>query len=194
MPLQRLIYYRIQTIQMQVEPIIFDIARIACSGVIIVVAAYYIVKTDVDRYLKIKAAQYRNTDSQYVLSLRLQAHERLILFAERINPANLLLAVHDKALSKAGMQAVLLEQIRAEYQHNVSQQLYVSGGLWQTVLKLKEDTIALVNNVSRTLPEDASGTDLGRQILIQLAGIDEAPYAAAQELIRKHIHKVYSYE
>jgi hypothetical protein len=177
--------------KMLIEPVIFDIARVACSGVIIVAAAYYLVKSDVDRYLKVKAGNRDSNDRQYLLSLKLQAHERLILFAERINPVNLLVMLHDKQLSKSEMHGLLLEQVRSEYQHNVSQQLYVSSHLWDAVDRLKTDTLSLINNTARTLPDDAGGTALSRQILARLAEIDERPYETAQALIKTEIQQIF---
>ncbi|PIG95609.1 hypothetical protein CS542_10575 [Pedobacter sp. IW39] len=55
------------------------------------------------------------------------------------------------------LQAVILTEIRTEYQHNVTQQLYVSSANWNVLRKLKEDTISMFNNAVAGLPADASG-------------------------------------
>ncbi len=97
--------------------------------------------------------------------LQLQAYERLILFAERIALPNLVNRLNAQGLSSKDMQAILNETIRQEYDHNVTQQIYVSAEAWDAVKNLKEQNIFIVNQVASFLPQDATAADLSKNLL-----------------------------
>ena len=74
---------------MDINKLIMDIAGLAGGGVIVVTAGYYLVRPDIQRYLRLKLAEVKKEERPQLLMLRLQAHERLILFIERIKRINL---------------------------------------------------------------------------------------------------------
>jgi hypothetical protein len=176
---------------MDINKLILDIAGLAGGGVIVVTAGYYLIRPDIQRYLRLKSAALNKEDRPQLLMLRLQAHERLILFIERINPSNLFIRLHQQGVSIADMHFILLNEIRSEYQHNVAQQLYVSPLIWNVVTKLKEDTLAMINNAVRSLPADAEGVDLSKKVLQHMAAAAENPYDLTLELIKKDIQEMF---
>jgi hypothetical protein len=97
--------------------------------------------------------------------LQLQAYERLILFAERIALPNLVNRLNGQGMSSKDMQAILAETIRQEYDHNITQQIYVSAEAWDAVKNLKEQNIFIVNQVASFLPQDATAADLSKNLL-----------------------------
>ncbi|RZK82150.1 MAG: hypothetical protein EOO92_02790 [Pedobacter sp.] len=173
---------------MQVNLFLYQVAIIALSGVLIVGFAYYLLKNDIDRYLKIKSAALNLNTGESLMPLRLQAHERLILFIERINPANLLVRLHQKGISVADLQSIILNEINLEYQHNITQQLYISSTTWNVVRKLKEDTISMISNAASGLPENAAGIDLSKKVLQHMVTMENNPYDLTLDLIKKDIH------
>jgi hypothetical protein len=129
----------------------------------------------------------RNT----LLQLRLQAHERLIVFIDRLNPANLFLRLHQPGITAQELQGLILNEVRSEYQHNVSQQLYLSAANWIVLSKLKEDTLAMINNAVAALPAQAAGVDLSRKVLEHVAVMSENPYDLTISLLKKDIHQLF---
>lgn len=176
---------------MDINKLLLDILSLAGGGIITIAAAYYLIRPDIQKYLKLKSAEVKMEDYPQLLMLRLQAHERLILFIDRINPSNLLIRLHQNGLSVTHMQSMLLNEIRSEYQHNVAQQLYVNPLIWNVISKLKEDTLAMVNNGVRNLPEDATGVDLSKRILQHIATVAENPYDLTLDLIKNDIQKLF---
>jgi hypothetical protein len=176
---------------MDIDKLLTDVAVLAGSGLITVAGAYYLMKPDIQRYLRLKSMEVRKEKHPQLLTLRLQANERLILFIERINPANLFIRVHQQGISIPDLQSILLHEIRAEYQHNVSQQLYVSPTVWEVVSKLKEDTLAMINAAVKGLPADAAGVDLSKKVLQHMAGMEENPYDLTLALIKKDIQQLF---
>jgi hypothetical protein len=155
------------------------------------IAFYYIVKDDIKRYFDIKNIELNRESKAQLFPLRLQAHERLIIFVDRINPANLLIRVHQQGIELATLQAGILNEVKSEYQHNITQQLYIDSVTWSVVRKLKDDTIAMINNAVQGLPKQSNGIELSKTILQHMATILENPYDLTIELIKKDIQKMF---
>ena len=99
------------------------------------------------------------------LQLKLQAYERLTLFAERAGIKNMVSRVTYTDQSAIGMQTDLLEALRTEFDYNTSQQIYVSNEVWQAVSKLRDQNVYIVNQLAASLPADASAMDLSRRLI-----------------------------
>ena len=99
------------------------------------------------------------------IKLQLQAYERLTLLSERISLPNLIGRIPNTGLSARHMQGALVEAIKNEYEYNLSQQVYVSPEAWRAVNNLKEQNIYIINQLATTLPPQASGMDLNKQII-----------------------------
>ncbi len=104
-----------------------------------------------------------------VLPLRLQAYERLILLAERIALPNLIQRVGRADISAAEMQQILVHTIRQEYDHNITQQIYVSPEAWHALSSFKEQNIMIINKVAGFMSAEASAQELNRHLLELLA-------------------------
>ncbi len=111
----------------------------------------------------------RNEPQIAPLQLQLQAYERLILLTERIALPNLISRINEPGISGADMQMMLTQTIRQEFDHNITQQLYVTPDAWNAVRNLKEQNIHIINQVASYLPPDVSGTALNKQLLEMIA-------------------------
>src|SRR5580704_3640009 len=112
--------------------------------------------------------------------LQLQAYERLILLTDRIALPNLIQRANQPGFTAREMQALLTQTIRQEFEHNITQQIYVSAEAWDVVRNYKEQNILIINQVSSFLPEDASGTDLNKHLLDLLV---QNPKASLQNVV-----------
>jgi len=112
--------------------------------------------------------------------LQLQAYERLILLTDRIALPNLIQRVNQPGLSAREMQSLLTFSIRQEFEHNITQQLYVSPEAWDAVRNYKDQNLLIVNQVGSFLPEGAGGNDLNRQLLDLLM---QNPKASLQNVV-----------
>ena len=95
----------------------------------------------------------------------MQAYERLTLLTDRIALPNLVNRLNQPGLSVREMQSLLSQSIRQEFEHNSTQQIYVSPEAWDAVRNLKEQNLLVVNQVATCLPETATGLDLNKSIL-----------------------------
>ena len=97
--------------------------------------------------------------------LQLHAYERLILLCERIALPELISRINQPGLTAREMQFLLTSNIRQEFEHNITQQIYVSAESWDAIRNLKDQNIHIINQVASYLPAEASGTDLNKHLL-----------------------------
>jgi len=107
--------------------------------------------------LKIKNMGDNRATKKEFLSLQLNAFERLLIFVNRISPKELMFRNHQAGLSVQQFKHILLAEIETEFQHNWTQQLYVSDVAWAAVLDIKQQTVKLLKHV-------AAGLDAGQSI------------------------------
>ena len=112
--------------------------------------------------------------------LQLQAYERLILLVDRIALPNLIQRVAQPELSAREMQSLLIHTIRQEFEHNITQQIYVSAEAWDAVRNYKEQNLLIINQIASFLPPDATGFDLNKHILDLLV---QNPKASLQNIV-----------
>ncbi len=176
---------------MNLSSFLQDIAKYTIAGAGVVWIAFYLVKPYLDRDEKIQLLEFRKTLSNQTMPLRLQAYERLVLFIERINPANMLVRLNAPAFSALELQNLIIEDIRSEYQHNITQQIYVSSRAWAVLKHVKDDTLNIVSNAVKSLPAEATGLDLGKTILGYLSQLEDNPYDVAAARLRKDLEELF---
>ena len=96
----------------------------------------------------------------------MQAYERLVLLLERIEPSGLLVRTNMPGMSALQFQSALIQAVRSEFDHNLSQQLYVSPKAWELVRNAREETIKRINTAAMKLKPEATSADLASAILI----------------------------
>lgn len=176
---------------MDITAYLLDIVKYFIAGIGVVSATYYILKPHLDRTDQIQLLELRKSVSNQTLPLRLQAYERVVLFVERINPANMLIRLGGTDYTASELHSMVVNDIREEYQHNVTQQVYVSSRAWGILRRVKDDTMSIVTNAIKGLPEDATGMDLSRTVLMHLSKLEDNPYDIALAMIRKDLEELF---
>ena len=125
--------------------------------------------------------------------LTMQAYERLVTFIERAGFPALVDRIPAGTLSANQLSVVFKEAIRTEFEHNLSQQIYIDEGSWQAICDMKDQQLFILTQLSLTLSANASGSDLTKAIQDFLAA---DPNASIQplvlDLIRNEAKKVLS--
>lgn len=99
------------------------------------------------------------------LPLRLQAYERLVVFMERIKPESLIARVNEPGLRVGDLRMLMIHSVQSEYEHNISQQIYVSTEAWDAVSNAKEQVVSLINSLSEGVASELDGKVLAKQLL-----------------------------
>ncbi len=115
------------------------------------------------------------------LPLRLQAYERLALFLERISPAKLLIRVAPLNEDKVAYQNLLIHHIEQEYDHNMTQQIYITNECWTMILTAKN---TIIQNIRKTTLDAsiANADQLREKILSNLLDGESASRLALSYL------------
>ncbi len=147
----------------------FILAMVA-AGLIIIISLLMKKKGDEPPKPPSNPFDVKIEERKQTLPIQLQAYERLTLLMDRIELINLIKRVDASGLTFKQQQFQLIELIRQEYDHNVTQQLYVSDDSWYLIKSAIEGTISTINNVAGNQPEEATGQDLNRAILNHILG------------------------
>jgi hypothetical protein len=123
-------------------------------------------------------------DRRKTLPMRLQAYERLALFLERITVDSLVVREQSDEFTAREFHQHLLASIRSEYEHNLSQQIYISGDAWNVIRNAKEGTIKIINTAAFQVDPDGPALGLSKKIIELQMEADTAPTLAALEFLR----------
>ena len=143
-----------------------------------------------EKDVQMKVLEDRNSRQKESLPLKLQALERLILFLERISPNSILVRVHRGGMSAMQLQSELVVTIRAEFEHNLSQQIYVSEQAWEEVKAAKEEMIKIINNAFSYVGANATGIQMSSQIFEQVLKMENVPAQKAVDFLKSEAKKL----
>ena len=169
---------------MEVEKI-FEVFLYAVPALITGMIAYYFFKEHTKnedgrrRFLLHKDIQV-NT-----LPIRLQAYERMALFLERITPSKLLIRTKPTSSDEDTYESLLVATIEQEFEHNLSQQIYISDDCWNIIVAAKNATIQLIRKAG--LLEKTGTADKLREVILTEMMEKRAPSDAALAFIKKEV-------
>ncbi|MBS1559835.1 MAG: hypothetical protein JST69_14030 [Bacteroidetes bacterium] len=170
---------------------VLEFIKILLPASVVLYAVYLMVRAFIQREIELKKLEVRSRSIETILPARLQAYERITLFLERISPPNLLVRLTNPVLSVHDFQKVLLDEIRGEYNHNVSQQVFMSEEVWNLVRNAKEDLIIIINESVTQVAADAPSIELSKKIfeLMMERKIDVISHALSE--VKKEIQQTF---
>lgn len=122
------------------------------------------------------------------LPLRLQAYERLSLFLERISPGKLITRVKPYSDDKEAYEKLLLQTIEQEYEHNLTQQIYVTNECWNIIRTAKNATISIIRKTN--MSEKVYNSDKLREVILTDLMDNHAPSDAALAFLKNEVGEV----
>ncbi|WP_127136738.1 hypothetical protein [Flagellimonas oceanensis] len=128
-------------------------------------------------------------DSQKeTLPIRLQAYERMALFLERIALNSLVVRVSPTGKKKSDYENLLIKQIETEFEHNLSQQIYMSDGCWNIIKTAKNATIQIIRSAGMS---ETDSPDKLREDILNQTMEKESPSAAALAFVKKEVTELW---
>jgi hypothetical protein len=171
---------------------LIEILKIILPAGAVFAAAYLLVNKFIDNDQKRRDFELKKTTQGTITPLKIQAYERLVIFLERIHPNLLVVRVNKHGMTSQQLHQELIKAIKAEYEHNLSQQIYVSHTSWELVRTAKEEIIKLINISSTKVPHDNSSNDLAMMVLNITANVDKKmPNEIALEFLKKEVSQVF---
>ena len=171
--------------------IVYDLLKITLPAALVLYLAYLLVRSFLQKQLDEIAFSVRQKNQEIVVPIRLQAYERIVLLLERITPSNLLSRLGNAEYTAEEFQQILVHEIRNEFNHNLSQQVYMSDSAWTYVSTAVEQTISLINSSANGLGNEAKGIELARVVLENGAGEEMDTPKQAIKFIKEEIQSVF---
>ena len=154
------------------------------------IAAYFIY-TLTKQYLgnrhQVQLLNLQQQRAQPMQPLRLQACERLILLCERISIPNLVSRLRTEGASVNDLRMAMIIAIQQEFEHNTTQQLYVSENLWNILILTRNNTADIVNVVAQKLDTNADSNVLINELFKFLSEQPSDLTSKAQGAIRQEV-------
>jgi hypothetical protein len=171
---------------------LIELLKIIIPAGAVFAAAYFLVKRFLDNDEKRRELELKKSTQGTITPLRIQAFERVVIFLERINPNNLVVRVNKNGITARQLHLELVAAVKTEYEHNLSQQIYMSHNAWELVKNAKEEVVQLVNISSSKVASDANSSELAMMILNITANLGKKlPSEVALEYIKKEIAQTF---
>jgi hypothetical protein len=170
--------------------IIAEILKITIPALIVFITAWIILRNMIKNDQNRRNQELILQNSRTVTPIKLQAYERIVLFLERISLESLLLRVSSPDMTASQLHSALLSSIRSEFEHNLSQQIYMSAQAWEVVRNARSNMIKIINNEIEKLPPNAKGIDLSKQLLERIMVLEKEPTRAAIDFIKGEIGRM----
>lgn len=119
------------------------------------------------------------------LPLRLQAYERMVLFLERINPTKLLIRITPISENKNDYENYVIAQIEQEFEHNLTQQIYMSDECWTIIMTAKNATIQMIRKAA--MSERVDSADKLREVILSDLMEKSTPSSAALSYMKNEL-------
>ncbi|MBU4087063.1 MAG: hypothetical protein KKB21_05810 [Nanoarchaeota archaeon] len=171
--------------------VILEILKYVLPAAIVLVTAYFMIRSFLDHEAQRRQLEVKGQNQKMITPVRLQAYERMILFLERINPESLLLRLQVPGQNSAQLHRELLSLIRAEYEHNLSQQIYMTARAWSYIKNAKENIVKLINTSSERINPDAPSVELASVIIETHMKLVQSPIVVAIEFIKEEISREF---
>lgn len=153
--------------------------------------AYFFLRKQSEKEVRGLQIELKRTRQEFFLPMRVDAYQRAVLLMERIHPGSLVMRLHNPAHPAKRMQSDLLQAIREEYDHNVSQQLFISPQAWEMLRNSKEETIKIINIAGNQMQPTSTGTDLAAKIFEIVAEVGKLPTEIAVDYLKKEFQELF---
>jgi hypothetical protein len=169
----------------------FELLKYTVPSLVVLAAAYFLLKMFLTNEAEKTKMQLKLDVHKISLPVRMQAYERLVMLLERIEPAGLLVRTNLPGMSATQLQSALVQSIRSEFEHNLSQQLYVSDKAWEMMRNAREESIRRINMAAMKLTPEATSADLASLMLVNDIETEQSLIKSALDLLKSEARSYF---
>lgn len=169
---------------------VLDILKYILPSIVVFFTAYILVSKFIEENKTKLQYQKENSSKELMNPLKLQAYERLIVFLERISPQQLIMNNEIKGSTAREAKYIFSEAVKAEYNHNVSQQIYISPQLWSLIRVVKEEVLEFINTSAEASGAEGTGVDLCKIMVNRMMEENQQPTQKAIDFLKSEV-KLY---
>lgn len=138
-----------------------------------------------------RAYELRKSAQKDLIPIRLRGYERLSLLLERTTPEHMLLDQEVGSMTVRDLHAAITRTIRLEFDHNLSQQIYVSDATWQAIIQVREEMLRFVNTCATRFKADEPALEFAKQLITMYATNGETPTDVARRLLNEEARQLF---
>jgi hypothetical protein len=168
-----------------------EILKYTLPALIVLAASFLTLRALLKNEEQKRRAEKARESQQFMNPLRLQAYERITLFLERISPEALIFRVSQNGMTSLQLHTELLSTIRAEFEHNLTQQIYVSDTVWEHVKQSRNQIVQLINLSVENIDPKAPAIVLSKRIIENAAQRGKSPQQFALEELKKEVRTLF---
>lgn len=168
-----------------------DLIKIILPAALVIYAVYLVFGAFSKKEKQIQQAELKLKSREIAFPIRLQAYERLILFLERVSLPNLISRTEKNNLTALIYYTQIVAEIRDEYNHNLSQQVYVSDKAWDLLTGAKERTIAFMNQAFPQVDAESDARGFAKLLLDKYIADNQDFTSEAIQFLKNEIRELY---
>ncbi len=168
-----------------------EILKYTLPALIVVIVVYVLLYQLFRMEREKRDTELRKANLPIITPTRLRAYERLTLLLERVNPNNMLIQKTEINENCLQLQTKLLNDIRREFEHNTSQQIYVSAALWEEIDNARDNLLQLVNTCAIQCNADEPAAKLATIIIEVYNTPDETALSAALQSLKSEVKDLF---
>ena len=163
---------------------IIEVIKYTVPALIVFITVYYLSKQFFQAQQEMALIKDRTQNRDKTMTIKLQAYERLMLYADRMDVVNMALRLNQKDISAQDLMQAMLISVQKEYEHNSAQQIYVSETLWQILSQAKTGTVNLIRAAHENCETEATSQDFLRQLQNKMQEVKLNPADQAKLALR----------
>ena len=168
-----------------------EILKYSIPAVVVALIVYFLVRTFIKEAESQRRAEQLLKNHEITIPLRLQAYERVMLLLERISIDSLLIRHNQAGINSRQMHTEMLSSIRNEYEHNLSQQVYISAKAWETVKTARSQIVKVINTAAEKINPTAPAIELSKKIIEEIREYDKSPTQVSINFIKDEIQAIF---
>lgn len=164
-----------------------EILKFTIPALIVFLTTYFVLNRMLANEHARRNFELRKLSVGQLTPVRLRAYERLTLLLERVQPEAMILRLNLQNLSNIELQTKLLQTIRDEFDHNVSQQIYVSPEAWMLVKNARENLVRIVNAAAAKVVPSEPAIALAQQLITLYSELPKTPTDLALDYLKNEV-------
>lgn len=169
------------------KDLIFEIIKFTLPSIVVLITAYLILRELLQNQLNKSKLELKINNAKIITPIRLQAYERMILFMERITPDMLFVRIYQAGMTTDNLHRAALQTVRSEYEHNLSQQVYISDDAWQLIVSAKESVLRLINTAASNPALRDNVQEFSSRVIEAYKQVEENPTETAIKFLKNEI-------
>jgi hypothetical protein len=168
-----------------------EILKYTIPSLVVFLTVYYIMHSYFEDQENKRRQKAILKNRKLITPLRLQAYERIILFLERISAESMIVRISQPGMTSKQLHSEMLSAVRAEFEHNLSQQLYLTNEAWEMVKSARSNTVKIINLAAEKVMGDMPYTQLSTEILEMVMEAEMTPSSQAIEYLKKEVQTIF---